>query len=130
MTVIFYICTSLGVSNMLTKMNEESKDHLADEDYAIPPPSPMAIDYSNISDNEAIEDEPSSSFSKQNNGNINFILPSLLPGSSTAANRSTKEENKDESKEDKEKEEKKKERRRKQKEYTEQDILYKGTNIF
>jgi len=49
--------SSLGVSNMITKLNEESKSNMVMEDYAIPPPSPMAIDYSNISDNELIDEE-------------------------------------------------------------------------
>ena len=35
---------------MLSRMNEESKRDLQTDDYAIPPPSPMAVDYSNISD--------------------------------------------------------------------------------
>ena len=37
-------------SSMLSRMNEESKRDLQTDDYAIPPPSPMAVDYSNISD--------------------------------------------------------------------------------
>lgn len=69
--------STLGMNNILCKLDEEGRTGMVVEDYAIPPPSPMAVDYSNISDNEAIDEDP---FDNRRENDI--ILPSLLPSSS------------------------------------------------
>jgi transcription initiation factor TFIID subunit 1 len=43
--------SEMGVGSMLSQLDKESRNCMADVDYAIPPPSPMAVDYSNISGN-------------------------------------------------------------------------------
>ena len=70
--------SSITMGGVIDEYNRESKKLISDEDRDFIPPSPKAVDYSNISDDDLDFDEkPSEGKSKTEDSVMDIILPTI-----------------------------------------------------
>ena len=142
----------MGMGGLLDDFDKEARENMLPEDYKLPPPSPLARDYSNISDEE-LEDfdspgpsqtqsqsnsmppPPTFNDRKQSDGGIilpSLILPSVVSSSSSKSESIENSQTVDREREpstsehsDKGDTSKKSNKKKKNKEYTEADRIFK-----